>query len=149
MDHLGERPRCKDYGADAGDISPTLRAMNHSESHANGGGQVAIAFSAGNSANAHSMGESEELAPPLRAASSGTNQVPTVMTRQKAVRRITPVEAERLQGFPDNFTLVPYRGKGAADGPRYKAIGNSMAVPCVRWIGRRIALVDARIKETA
>jgi DNA (cytosine-5)-methyltransferase 1 len=51
-----------------------------------------------------------------------------------AVRRLAPVECERLQGFPDNYTNIP----GAADGPRYKALGNSMAVPCMAWIGRRI-----------
>lgn len=59
------------------------------------------------------------------------------------VRRLTPRECERLQGFPDNYTLVPYRGKDAADGPRYKALGNSMAVPVMRWIGERIATVEA------
>lgn len=59
------------------------------------------------------------------------------------VRRLTPRECERLQGFPDDYTLVPYRGKPAADGPRYKAIGNSMAVPVIRWIGSRIAAQDA------
>ncbi|MBK0080104.1 Dam family site-specific DNA-(adenine-N6)-methyltransferase [Kosakonia sp. S58] len=58
------------------------------------------------------------------------------------VRRLTPVECERLQGFPDDHTLIAWRGKGASecpDGPRYKAIGNSMAVPVMRWIGERIA----------
>ena len=59
-----------------------------------------------------------------------------------AVRRLTPTECERLQGFPDGYTSVPYRGKPAADGPRYKALGNSMAVNVMRWIGHRIALVD-------
>ena len=54
------------------------------------------------------------------------------------VRRLTPRECERLQGFPDDWTAVPYRGKPAADGPRYKAIGNSMAVPVMRWIFERI-----------
>lgn len=57
------------------------------------------------------------------------------------VRRLTPRECERLQGFPDDWTLIPYRGKPAdkcPDAPRYKAIGNSWAVPVVRWIGRRI-----------
>lgn len=57
------------------------------------------------------------------------------------VRRLTPVECERLQGFPDNHTLISWRGKDAADcpdGPRYRAIGNSMAVPVMRWIGERI-----------
>lgn len=57
------------------------------------------------------------------------------------VRRLMPVECERLQGFPDNWTRIPYRGKTAEqcpDSPRYKAIGNSWAVPVVRWIGERI-----------
>lgn len=61
------------------------------------------------------------------------------------VRRLTPLECERLQGFPDGHTLIAWKGKPAGecpDGPRYKAIGNSMAVPVMRWIGRRIAMVD-------
>lgn len=61
------------------------------------------------------------------------------------VRRLTPLECERLQGFPDGHTLIAWKGKSAEecpDGPRYKAIGNSMAVPVMRWIGKRIALVD-------
>lgn len=61
------------------------------------------------------------------------------------VRRLMPVECERLQGMPDHYTQVPYRGKPAADAPRYKAIGNSMAVPCVAWIGTRLLLV---LRET-
>ncbi|EPO8044713.1 DNA cytosine methyltransferase [Pseudomonas aeruginosa] len=95
---------CKDYGADAGEVAPTLRAMGHGDSHANAGGQVAVQNTTG-------------------------------------VRRLTPRECERLQGFPDDYTLIPWRGKPATecpDGPRYKAIGNSKAVPVVRWIGRRI-----------
>lgn len=60
------------------------------------------------------------------------------------VRRLTPVECERLQGFPDGYTDVPYRGKPASDGPRYKALGNSMATNVMRWIGDRIAAVEAR-----
>jgi DNA (cytosine-5)-methyltransferase 1 len=55
---------------------------------------------------------------------------------------MTPREAERLMGFPDDWTLVPHRGKPAADGPRYKALGNSFAVNVVRWIGRRIKMVE-------
>jgi DNA (cytosine-5)-methyltransferase 1 len=58
------------------------------------------------------------------------------------LRYITPTEAERLQGFPDGWTDVPYRGKPAADGPRYKALGNSMAVNVMRWIGERIQEVS-------
>jgi DNA (cytosine-5)-methyltransferase 1 len=64
------------------------------------------------------------------------------------VRRLTPRECERLQGFPDDYTLIPYRGKPAADGPRYKALGNSMAVPVMRWIGERIQAVD-ELQEAA
>ena len=55
------------------------------------------------------------------------------------VRRLMPIECERLQGFPDGWTAITYRNKPAADGPRYKALGNSMAVPVVRWIGERIS----------
>jgi len=67
---------------------------------------------------------------------------PTVQ-QSTAVRRLTPRECERLQGFQDDYTAITVRGKPAADGPRYKALGNSWAVPNVRWIGRRIDLVDA------
>ncbi len=62
-----------------------------------------------------------------------------------AVRRLTPTECERLQGFPDGWTAIPWRGKDAdacPDGPRYKALGNSMAVNVMRWIGQRIDAVD-------
>ena len=59
-----------------------------------------------------------------------------------AVRRLTPRECERLQGYPDDYTLVTYRGKPAADGPRYKALGNSMAVPVMRWILARIEALE-------
>lgn len=58
------------------------------------------------------------------------------------VRRLTPRECERLQGFPDDYTLIPYRNKPASDGPRYKALGNSMAVPVMRWLGARINQED-------
>lgn len=61
------------------------------------------------------------------------------VTYPLAVRRLTPIECERLQGFPDGHTLVGYRGKPVANGHRYKALGNSMAVPCMAWIGQRIA----------
>lgn len=59
------------------------------------------------------------------------------------VRRLTPRECERLQGFPDDYTQVLARNKPAADGPRYKALGNSMAVNVMRWIGERIASIDS------
>jgi DNA (cytosine-5)-methyltransferase 1 len=62
---------------------------------------------------------------------------------EMAVRRLTPVECERLQGFPDNYTNIPWRKKDESpDGPRYKALGNSMAVPVMKWIGQRIKQVE-------
>ncbi|EDR9398628.1 Dam family site-specific DNA-(adenine-N6)-methyltransferase [Salmonella enterica subsp. enterica] len=134
----------KDNGADAtADLSPTIRAGNHDSSHANSGQPPAIAyaFKAGQGAKAGGIGYAEEQSPTLTSASSGTNLAPAVI-HGVAVRRLTPVECERLQGFHDNHTLIPWRGKDAADcpdGPRYKAIGNSMAVPVMRWIGERIA----------
>lgn len=67
-------------------------------------------------------------------------------TERLKVRRLTPRECERLQGFPDDYTAIPWRGKSASDcpdGPRYKALGNSMAVPVMRWIGQRIQMVEA------
>jgi DNA (cytosine-5)-methyltransferase 1 len=66
-----------------------------------------------------------------------SNQTPAVCCEAR-VRRLTPRECERLQGFPDDYTLIPYRGKLAKDGPRYRALGNSIAVPVLRWIGERI-----------
>jgi site-specific DNA-cytosine methylase len=68
-----------------------------------------------------------------------TNQVAAIYATTMAVRRLTPVECERLQGFPDNYTNIPWRKKPESpDGPRYKALGNSWAVPVVAWIGKRI-----------
>jgi len=68
-----------------------------------------------------------------------TNQVAAIHAVSMAVRRLTPIECERLQGFPDNYSNIPWRGKAESpDGPRYKALGNSWAVPVVAWIGKRI-----------
>jgi DNA (cytosine-5)-methyltransferase 1 len=70
---------------------------------------------------------------------SDYHHVPNVYSPTMAVRRLTPVECERLQGFPDNYTNIPWRKKDESpDGPRYKAMGNSMAVPVMHWIGQRI-----------
>jgi DNA (cytosine-5)-methyltransferase 1 len=224
----------------SGNISHALTGEGHDASEdGTGRGTPVVAFSAGNSSNAHGIGYSEEHTPPLRASSSGTNMTPTVVypintqmalrgadtsntsregvglggegdpafTLQAAhqhavafhidaqpdqmnfstettatltksqharvcqtmqVRRLTPRECERLQGFGGDFTLIPgdspiskvkrekldmdyvkylHRGgrlsfeecmNAAADGPRYKALGNSMAVPVMHWIGQRI-----------
>jgi len=70
-----------------------------------------------------------------------------VVMQHMAVRRLTPVECERLQGFPDNYTDIQPKGKPTPDGPRYKALGNSMAVPVMVWIGQRIKEVEAICKQ--
>lgn len=134
----------KDHGADASDdLAPTMRAMGHGESHANGGGQLAVAFaiqeravSENPDAGPQGAGFQAECAYTLEAR----NKVQMVATRW-AVRRLTPTECERLQGFPDGFTAIPLRGKPSdqcPDGPRYKALGNSMAVNVMAWIGARM-----------
>lgn len=206
--------------AESIDLSPTLRTCNGAKPNSNNVPAV-MAFCAGNTAGAGSLGAQWEVSPTLRAGSSGTNQVPTVCmadananaaidvelcgtlkvggeppicftqnTRDEVrlvggdgslsgalcsrpgakqqsyvvqsaevdhgavwrwpwiVRRLTPRECERLQGFPDDWTLVPYRGRPAdecPDSPRYSALGNSFAVPVVRWIGERIARVDSSL----
>lgn len=197
-------------GTDGGlTAAPTLRSVGHSESHANAGGQLAVAFDL-RGREGGAMPEGPHETANIRAASGGSsrsyvafaqntrdevrlqggdgriagalaaepgmkqstylayaiqeravsenlaagpqgsgiqegvaytlearNKVQSVAS-QWAVRRLTPRECERLQGFPDGWTDVPYRGKPAADGPRYKALGNSMAVNVMRWIGWRI-----------
>ncbi|MBK3089182.1 Dam family site-specific DNA-(adenine-N6)-methyltransferase [Enterobacter hormaechei subsp. xiangfangensis] len=134
----------KDNGADATvDMAPTLRAGNHHTSHANGGQHPAIAFQPGNLSRGAGSAPSDQIFPTLKAdhGRGRSDQDPHVFLGTQ-VRRLTPIECERLQGFPDNHTLIGWRGKDAAecpDGPRYKAIGNSMAVPVMRWIGERIA----------
>ena len=168
----------KDHGADAGNLAPTLRSMGHHGAHANGGGQLAVAFSQNQSGDVltgevmHALGTNPNAtgrnAPTVaftlhgsdgtagaatpaniagavrtRAPGSIENSSTTVAQHGLAVRRLTPRECERLQGFPVDYTLVEYRGRLAADGPRYRALGNSMAVPVMRWVGERIASVEA------
>lgn len=81
-----------------------------------------------------------DQSPCLRIGGDGGNAMAASIG--SAVRRLTPRECERLQGFPDDYTLIPWRKGMAPDGPRYKALGNSMAVPVMRWIGERIAAVE-------
>ena len=93
--------------------------------------------SAGKAAGKGYLG-SEETAFTLAATQDQWVGTPPAMQ----VRKLTPTECERLQGFPDGYTNIAWRKKDEApDGPRYKALGNSMAVPCMRWIGERIAKV--------
>lgn len=127
---------CVDSGNDAGvEVSRTLRAMGGNRP--NGGGQVAVAFTA--SAQANSYAWERDVYPTLSAQiPNDSSNIQQGIRHGMAVRRLTPRECERLQGFPDDYTLIPVRNKPAADGPRYKALGNSMAVPVMHWIGKRI-----------
>lgn len=97
---------------------------------------------------AYGVGESQDLAHCLRSGASKADkhESTTYVLKPMQVRRLTPEECEALQGFPRGYTAIPWRGKPAdqcPDGPRYKALGNSWAVPVVRWIGERINKVEA------
>ena len=139
---------CKDHGADAvNEVSPTLRAMGHVGSHANAGGQMAVAFAQNTRDEVRLFGGDGQVAGAL-AAQPGMKQT-TYIAQGWAVRRLTPLECERLMGLPDGYTDVPYRGKPAADGPRYKALGNGFTANSARWIARRIEIVDAISAEAA
>jgi DNA (cytosine-5)-methyltransferase 1 len=97
------------------------------------------AFNQGQNAQYEPLIEQTETCPTI--VSRGPHAVQHSTLQSMAVRRLTPVECERLQGFPDNYSQIPWKGKPASecpDGPRYKACGNSFAVPVVRWIGERI-----------
>lgn len=131
-------------GAD-GDPAFTLLA-NHPHMVAAGGGSDPIAMG---DLNAHTA-ICRNICPILKCGGDGAMVVSEIGDKPAGVnpmlvRRLTPLECERLQGFPDGHTLIAWKGKPAEecpDGPRYKAIGNSMAVPVMRWIGKRIAAVD-------
>jgi DNA (cytosine-5)-methyltransferase 1 len=188
---------CKDYGADATlNLAPTMRAMGHSESHANAGGQLAVLPFNTTQITSPDNGSNPQWGDPCFALARGNHPPavcitgdithtlkaegfdasqdgtgrgqPIVVMRESgpgfwsqdtvsgtlrcggdlessaaihqnmAVRRLMPVEAERLQGFPDGWSDVPIGSKRAADGPRYKQLGNSWAINPVRWIGSRI-----------
>jgi DNA (cytosine-5)-methyltransferase 1 len=118
---------------EAGDPAYTL-----TKGHSHAVAQPIGCFKGGQGSAAGGIGYDEHIAPTLSAADSGSNRTPALM-HGMAVRRLTPVECERLQGFPDNYTNIPWRkNPESPDGPRYKALGNSWAVPVVRWIGSRI-----------
>jgi len=118
-----------------GDITHTLKAEGFDGSEdGTGRGQPIVSVLRG-------ISEYGPGLPCLRQSSGDAGGGSEALVSSSSVRRLVPVECERLQGMPDDYTLIPWRGKPAEacpDGPRYKAIGNSKAVPVVRWIGRRI-----------
>lgn len=158
-----------------GEVSPTMSCFDQGDTRAttvvaftqnsrdevreiNGDGQIAASISAEGGMHQTNYvaydvhgtlatkGASQTDCLPASGHSDGSHQGVGVATAM-AVRRLTPRECERLQGFPDDYTLVEYRKKPAADGPRYRALGNSMAVPVMRWIGERIAMANGMENE--
>lgn len=126
-----------------GDITHTLKAEGFDASEdGTGRGQPIVTVGA----DCYNGSITGEVAATMGARGSSETASGPVLLTGMAVRRLTPRECERLQGFPDDYTLVPHRNKAAADGPRYKALGNSWAVPNVAWIGRRI---DAQLRGVA
>lgn len=113
-----------------GDRTDALTSAN------DGAGQHLIAF-------AQNQRDEIRMMDVAGACSAQAGMKQTTYVRTPRIRKMTPREWERLQGYPDDFTLVPHRGKPMADGPRYKMLGNSMAVPCISWIGERIQTVEA------
>ena len=144
----GNRGWCNDLDRSGAFVAHTLRGegFDASEDGTGRGTPLTVAFtqnqegdvltgsvipSIGTNANATGRNTAKVL-------TSGGDDAATDPHELQGVRRLTPRECERLQGIPDDHTLIPYRGKPAADGPRYKAVGNGMAVPCVGWVLRRI-----------
>jgi len=95
----------------------------------------------------HGVNQHPEVSPAVKVGSGLGIPSPPAVAQSMTVRRLTPRECERLQGFPDDWTMIPYRGKSpenCPDGPRYKALGNSMACNCMAWIGERIAAYESQ-----
>ncbi len=107
---------------------------------------VAVAHAFYSTGGTHGVNQHPEVSPAVKVGSGLGIPSPPAVAQAMTVRRLTPVECERLQGFPDNWTLIPWRKKPAEecpDGPRYKALGNSMACNCMAWIGEQIAKWEA------
>ena len=117
------------------EISPTLKARDYKGPSSNGTGDGAPLIPMAFNANARP----DEMRFDLHTLTRSQNAAVLTPT---CVRRLTPTECERLQGFPDGYTDIRPKGKDTPDGPRYKALGNSMAVPVMRWIGTRIAMIE-------
>jgi hypothetical protein len=161
-------------GAITGDVAATMGTPGSSVNASGPTVMQAVAFKPGQSASAHSIGAQEGVACTLEAGGGGNNKQAVAFDWQSGgdsrgldpketaqlqrcqtpavhhamtVRRLSAEECEALQGFPRGWTRIPWRGKPAdqcPDGPRYKALGNSMACNCMAWIGERIAAVEAR-----
>ena len=134
----------KDYGGDAmEDCSPTLRAGTHDGSHQNGGVMPAVALAENSRSEIRLCGGDGQVMSQLTTGGGKPWQGQPTVATPWAVRRLMPVECERLMGMADGYTAIPWRGKPAPDGPRYKALGNSWATTLAEWLGERIQEVDS------
>jgi DNA (cytosine-5)-methyltransferase 1 len=161
---------CKDSGADSGEVAPTLRAMGHAGSHANAGGQVAVAFNWQAAGNQTTLGANTESAATLsKSTTQAVAQIqpfygsPAPKIAFSGVRRLTPRECERLQGWPDDHTRFRLKVKRVgndwrivgdkvieqADGTRYRQCGNGITATVSAWIAERIVRFTASRKEAA
>jgi len=129
--------RCDDGMDSQINVAPTMRIAGNAQ------GNLAVAVGT----DLYNGNITGDVAATMGTPGSSINASgPTVM-QSMAVRRLTPVECERLQGFSDNYTDIKSKNKPTPDGPRYKALGNSMAVPVMAWIGQRIEQVEAICKQ--
>jgi DNA (cytosine-5)-methyltransferase 1 len=129
-------------------VTHTLTSEGHdaSEDGTGRGTPIVGAFMAGQGAKAGGIGYDEGVSPTLKSAGSGTNQAPTI--HGQGVRRLTPTECERLQGFPDGWTIpdeTDWREYPKPDGPRYAQMGNAVTVNVAEWIGARLMEVESAI----
>lgn len=146
----GDKQDGKGNGLGIGDEGDVMNTLTKADKHA-----VAQPIAVENPTiidrAAFNQGQNAQYEPRIEEGQTMSSLVakgPHAVQHTMAIRRLTPKECERLQGFPDNWTKIPYRNKPAKqcpDGPRYKACGNSMAVPVMRWIGKRIQLIDTII----
>jgi DNA (cytosine-5)-methyltransferase 1 len=139
----GQREPCVTHTIVHGTQDPCVSDIAFAQGTNNGGENVLIKAVGTDLYNGAITGD--VAATMSTAGSTSSKTGPTVM-QQMAVRRLTPKECERLQGFPDNYSDIMPKGKPTPDGPRYKALGNSMAVPVMAWIGKRIQEVE-RLSE--
>ena len=135
-------------GNSESDVAATLETTSHDYSRSDSFNVVAfVKATSPHSSDEAPRYEQADVAACLNGGDERHNPPKHMAVTPMAVRRLTPRECERLQGFPDDYTMIPWKKKPASDcpdGPRYKALGNSWAVPVVRWIGQRISKALAK-----
>jgi DNA (cytosine-5)-methyltransferase 1 len=135
---IREDAKANNFSATPLEVSTALKALQPSvqSHHAQTFVVDRAAFNQGQNALYDPKIEQDEVMPTL------VSKGPHAVMNHMAVRRLTPRECERLQGFEDGWTMIPWKKGMSPDGHRYKALGNSMAVPCMKWIGSRIQMIE-------